>query len=377
NVTVGRDISTDELLEHYHQVVYSTGSSTDRRLGVSGEDLLGSHPATEFVGWYNGHPDFTDRVFDLSAETAVVVGVGNVAMDVARVLLRDPEELAATDIPAYALESLRASRVREVVILGRRGPAQAAFDQREIQNIAELRGVEVVVEAEQIESALKDAQSLDNISRRKVEHLATLIGQHKSDATRRVRLEFLASPVEVLGESGRMRAVRIERNQLHKDERGGLSARGTGEIFTLHAGLIFRSIGYHGVALPGLPFDDRRGVVPNQEGRVTNGFGGSRVPRVYVTGWIKRGPTGVIGTNKPDALETVRHMLEDARGEIASPAEPSARAVDSLLSGRRVRVTNFDEWRKLDTLERARGHRSGQVRCKFTSLEEMLSALKP
>jgi ferredoxin--NADP+ reductase len=375
NVTVGRDITTGELLEHYHQVLYSIGSSTDRHLGVAGEDLLGNYPATEFVGWYNGHPDFTERAFDLSAETAVVVGVGNVAMDVARVLVRDPVELEPTDIPAYALEALRASRVREVVILGRRGPAQAAFDQREIQDIAALRGVQVVVDSKQIESALEDAASLDNISRRKLEYLATLIGQHKSDALRRVRLEFLASPVEIVGE-GRVRALRVERNELRKDERGSLNARGTGETFTLDAGAAFRSIGYHGVALPGLPFDERRGVVPNLEGVVTDGFGGSPVARVYVAGWIKRGPTGVIGTNKPDAAETVRHMLKDAADQITAPAEPSAAAVDSLLSNRRVRVTSLADWRRLDALERARGEQSGKVRRKFTSLDEMLSALQ-
>jgi ferredoxin/flavodoxin---NADP+ reductase len=377
NVSVGTDVSAEELRTHYDQVVYAYGSATDRRLGVPGEDLLGSHPATAFVGWYNGHPDFVAEQFDLSCERAVVVGMGNVAMDVTRVIIRSPDELASTDIAPYALQALRNSRVREIVLLGRRGPAQAAFDQGELQDIAELEGVDVIVDREHALAAVAESAGLDAASRKNAAYMAQLAERGPTGAPRRVVLRFLVSPVELLAEAGRVNGVRIELNELVKKSDGSSSARGTGQHEVLPAGVVMRSIGYHGTALSGVPYDERGGVIPNVEGRVTNGRGGPVIPGVYAVGWIKRGPTGLIGTNKNDAKETADRMLEDVVG--LTPAGDEYRshgAIDALLKRRGVRAVSFADWRRIDAAELALGKQAGKVREKFCSASEMLAALE-
>jgi ferredoxin--NADP+ reductase len=362
-------------------VVVATGSAVDRRLGVPGEDLHGSHPATAFVGWYNAHPDFAGESFDLGTERAVVVGVGNVALDVTRVLIRNPEELAPTDVAGYALDALRKSSVREVVVLGRRGPAQAAFDLSELIDIVELDGVEVVADPSQIDPESASDPRLDRAAKKKVAYLAELAKRHPSPSAgllgpgqRRVRLEFLCSPLEIIGNEGRVESMRVERNRLVASN-GDYKARGTGEIFSIETGLVFRSIGYHGVIVPGLPFDAQRGVIPNLEGRVTDETG-QLVPRVYVVGWIKRGPTGVIGTNKPDAQQTVRHMLADAEAlDLTYDDQKTRAAMDVLLESRGVVIADYLAWRRLDDLEKAAGLGLGKVREKFSSVRAMLEAL--
>ena len=377
NVEVGKDLSVEELREHYDQVLFAYGSATDKRMGIPGEDLSGSYAATAFVGWYNGHPDFALEKFDLSTERAVVVGMGNVAMDVTRVLIRKPEELADTDIAPYALEALRASRVREIVLLGRRGPAQAAFDQTEIFDIAELDGVDVIVDRDQARAAAADTSGLDAAARKNVKYLNELAERGSTGAERRVILRFLVSPVELCGQD-RVEAVRIEQNELVTRPDGSASARGTGRFETLESGLVMRSIGYYGTALAGAPFDERAGTIPNDRGRVTEGKGGSVIPGLYVVGWIKRGPTGLIGTNKNDAKETAELMLEDARALDREMSEPrAARAVEELLGDRGVRVVGYAEWRRLDELESKSGKELGKVREKFCSVEAMLAALDP
>jgi ferredoxin/flavodoxin---NADP+ reductase len=378
NVNVGKDISAEELRKHYDQVVYAYGSATDRRMGIPGEDLAGSHAATAFVGWYNAHPDFVAERFDLSTERAVVVGMGNVAMDVTRVLIRSPDELADTDIAPEALAALRKSRVREIVLLGRRGPAQAAFDQGEIKDIAELEGVDVLVDRDQALAAAADTSGLDAGARKNVQYLAELAERGPTGAARRVVLRFLASPAELSGEDGRVRSIKIEHTELTRRDDGSVSARGTGRHELLETGLVMRSIGYHGTALSGVPFDERAGVIPNVLGRVTDGKGGAVIPGVYAVGWIKRGPTGLIGTNKSDAKETADKMLEDVKslGREPSP-ERSAAAVDALLAARGVHVVGASDWRILDAFELESGKKLGKVREKLCSVEAMLAALRP
>jgi len=377
NVNVGTDISAEELRRHYDQVVFAYGSATDRRMGIEGEDLAGSHPATAFVGWYNGHPDFVSERFDLSTERVVVVGMGNVAMDVTRVLIRSPDELADTDITPYALSALRKSRVREVVLLGRRGPAQAAFDHGEIKDIAELAGVDVLVDRDQALAAAADTTGLDAGARKNVQYLAELAERGVTGAARRVVLRFLAAPAALAGEDGRVHAIKVEHTELTRRDDGSVGARGTGRYEVIQTGLVLRSIGYHGTALGGVPFDERAGIIPNMLGRVTEGKGGPVLPGVYAVGWIKRGPTGLIGTNKSDAKETADRILEDASTLAVEPSpERSAEAVDALLASRGVRVVMVADWRKIDALELASGKELGKAREKLCSIEAMLAACR-
>jgi len=380
NVEFGRHVGLEELRAHYHQILFCTGAQTDRRLNIPGEDLPGSYPATEFVAWYNGHPDYVHCRFDLSAQAAAVVGVGNVAVDVTRVLLRSPEELARTDIADYALEALRESRVREVYLLGRRGPAQAAFTNPEIRELADLPGADV--------TALPEEVALDEVSRaeldrtqdrttmRKVEILQELAARRPSGRPRRLVVRFLVSPVALLAGDGRVARMRLVRNRLEATPAGTLVARPTDRFEELTVGLVFRSVGYRGVPLPGVPFNEDWGVILNERGRVLDPGNREPIPGLYTAGWIKRGPTGVIGTNKPDAAETVAHMLEDAAaGRTLSPPEPDPAAAEALVRERQPAYFSWADWQRLNELEVQRGRAAGRPRVKFTSVEEMLAAL--
>ncbi|MBI4592644.1 MAG: FAD-dependent oxidoreductase [Candidatus Rokubacteria bacterium] len=380
-VELGRHLSVEDLRRHYHQIVYTTGAQTDRRLGIPGEDLEGSHAATEFVAWYNGHPDYRERCFDLSQERVAVVGVGNVAVDVARILCRTPEELAATDVADHALEALRTSRVREVYLLGRRGPAQAAFTNPEIKELGELPGADIVVRPEEVEldelSRAALERNPDRTTQKKIEILQSFARRPPAGKPRTLILRFLVSPMELIADGrGRVAAMRLARNRLTATDTGALQPTPTGQIEELPVGLVFRSVGYRGVALPGVPFNERGGVILNDKGRVLDPATKHPVAGEYTAGWIKRGPTGVIGTNKPDAVETVSGMLEDAKaGRILNPAEPGSPAVARLLTGRQLRYVSYEDWLKLDELETARGRPAGRPRVKFTRIEEMLAAL--
>jgi ferredoxin--NADP+ reductase len=367
HVEVGKDVALEELRRAYHLVVLAYGASSDRQLGVPGEALAGSHAATAFVAWYNGHPDHEHDDYDLASERAVVVGLGNVALDVARVLVRPLVELAVTDIADAALEALRASKIREVVLLGRRGPAEAAFDQGELADIAALPGVEVLVEGD-VEFALPEGA--DAAVRKNVEYLATLPREPSGNAERSVRLRFLASPVELLGEADRVRAIVFEENEL-VESGGRVTARGTGRKHELSTGLVIRSIGYQGLQLPGTPFDAKRGVVPNEHGRVL-ALDAARAPGLYVTGWIKRGPTGLIGTNKACARETTDLALADLETLPVPTLDPES--IDGLLAARGVAVVSYDGWLALDAAEKAAGAAKGKVRDKLTSVSAMLAA---
>jgi ferredoxin--NADP+ reductase len=382
NVEFGNDLTLDDLAAHYHQIAFCTGAQTDRSLGIPGEDLGGSWPATEFVAWYNGHPDFAHLRFDLSHRRAVVVGIGNVAVDVARILCRTPDELARTDIADHALDALRRSAVEEVLLVGRRGPAQAAFTSPEAKELGELEGATV--------STLPDEVELDPLSReylernpdksvkRKLEILGSYAGQVEPRRAKRLIVRFLTSPVEILGNGdARVRAVRLVRNELYADEAGGLRSRATDRHELVEAGLVLRSVGYRGTSLPGVPFDERRGVIPNDAGRVIDPATGRPLAGLYVAGWIKRGPSGVIGTNKPDAGETVRAMLADlADAKRLEPAAPEAGAVERRLRQRGARFLTYEDWRAIDAAEVARGKAQGRPRVKFIARSEFLEALE-
>ncbi|HET7586414.1 MAG TPA: NADP oxidoreductase [Gemmatimonadaceae bacterium] len=376
NVDVGRDITLDELRRHYHAVCFTTGAQADRRMGIPGEELIGSHSATAFVAWYNGHPEFRDCAFDLSAERAAVVGVGNVAVDVARMLARDPEELAQTDIADYALEALRASRVREVFLLGRRGPAQAAFTAPEVKELGELAGCDTCASGDEVALDALSRRAVESANEpatlRKLEILRDLGTRTPTGRARRLTLRFLVSPTEIVGdERGHVRALRLVRNRL-AERNGAIVAEPTGEMEELPVGLVFRSVGYRGVAIGGLPFDERRGIVPNVSGRVVDPASGAPVPGLYVAGWIKRGPSGVIGTNKPDAAETAATLLADAaEGRLPEPG-PAPDAVDALVRERQPDTLSWDDWLRLGAHEIALGATAGRPRCKVVDTSAAL-----
>lgn len=374
NVTLGRDVSRDDLLACYDRVLYTVGAQSDRRLGVEGEDLDGSFSATEFVAWYNGHPDFAHRTFNLSCSAAVIVGVGNVAMDVARILAKTPEELATTDIAAHALEALKESRIRDIYILARRGPAQAKFTNPEVKEFGELpSAVPQVIDAElELDPVSQATADSDKTVGRNVEILRSFRGREAAAGQRRVHFRFCVSPTALLGQDGRVCAVRLEENALSPNGSGDVSARGTGRFSEVEAGLVFRSVGYKGTPLAGLPFDSRNGIIPNEGGRITQGDGATAASgREYVAGWIKRGPSGVIGTNKPCAVESVEALLADA----AQTSPAAAGDIAALLSERGVRVVTFEDWKRLDAAEVADGAAVGRPRVKLVSREAMLARL--
>jgi len=376
NVEVGRDLDCADLLRLYDAVVYSVGAQTDRRMEIPGEDLPGSWPATAFVAWYNGHPDFQDHAFDLSGERAVVVGNGNVAVDVARMLALTAGELAPTDTTDAAIETIVRAGIREIVMLGRRGPAQAAFTTPELKELGELAGADVIVDAADLEldPASEAALADDTNARRNLEVLREYAAREPAGKPRRVCLRFRVSPVAILGD-GRVEAVEVARNTLVADESGQVRAVATEEREVIPCGIVLRSVGYRGVPLPGIPFDSRRGTLPNAGGRVL-GEGGEPVPGVYCAGWIKRGPTGVIGTNKKDATETVELLLEDARAGTLPRGEATAADVDALLAGRGIEVVTQAGWEAIDSVERARGEPAGRPRVKLCTWEELLAAAR-
>ncbi|MBS1242235.1 MAG: fprA [Gemmatimonadetes bacterium] len=379
NVEIGRHLTLDELKDHYHLICFTTGAQSDRRMGIPGEDLEGSHPATEFVAWYNGHPDYRDRTFDLSAERVAVVGVGNVAVDVARILAKSAEELAATDIADHALEALRRSRVREVYLLGRRGPAQAAFTNPEVKELGELEGADIQVRPEEVAlDPLSDADLAardDASTRKKIEILQEYARRAPLGKPKRLTLRFLVSPTGIVGDDqGRVRAIRLVRNRLVQAPDGSLAAEPTGETEELPVGLVFRSVGYRGLAVPGLPFEERRGTVPHDCGRVVDPASGRPVTGCYVSGWIKRGPTGVIGTNKPCAAETAESMLADASA--GATLHPTAGDIEPLLRDRQPDLVTWADWVRLNEVESAAGKPAGRPRVKLTRVEEMLKAIR-
>lgn len=377
NVCLGRDLSRDDLLACYDQVVYAVGAQSDRRLGVPGEDLPGSWSSTEFVAWYNGHPDFVAADYRLDHEHVAVVGIGNVAMDCARVLAKPADELAATDVSDRALAAFRRSRVTDVHVLARRGPVQAKCTPAELKELGEIEGVEVMVDAAETEGEEPeegDRQAAKNLEIFRQFAARTATGAWR-EARRRIRFRFLVSPVRVEGDEARgITGLVVERNRLVAGAGGRLRPRGTGETETLPATAVIRAIGYRSVPLPGVPFDEDAGLIPNRDGRVVDPASGEPLGREYVVGWAKRGPSGLIGTNKPDAADTVARMLEDVPALPAGEAEARRpEAIERLLAERGVDWIDFEDWLRLDRLECERGKAAGRPRIKVCAVDEMLA----
>jgi ferredoxin/flavodoxin---NADP+ reductase len=400
-VHLGEDVTRDDLVAAYDAVVYATGAMRDRRLGIPGEDLPGSYAATDFVNWYCGHPDMDSGAFTLEAESVAVIGVGNVAVDVARILARDPAELHTTDVPQPVLDALHASKVREVHMIGRRGPAYAKFTTKELRELGELPGVEVVVHADEADLNAFDSSgegaALAEADRRVRGNMVAIskwaqgtpVGPSASGHARRLIVRFWLKPVEILG-TERVSGITLERTAI--DASGAL--RGTGQYETLAAQMVLRSVGYQSVPLPGVPFDERASVVPNALGRVL-GADGAPLPGEYVAGWLKRGPTGVIGTNKSDAAETVRCLLEDlasgpGEGDVPLPRagllrypepvdQPAADwPLAGVLAGRDIRPVSYAEWLRIETAETDLAKALGRgERVKLHNREAIWSACRP
>jgi ferredoxin/flavodoxin---NADP+ reductase len=375
-VELGRDLHRADLLERYHAVIYAIGAAIDRRLGIPGEDLPGSEAATDFVGWYNGHPDYPDLEFDLNCERVVVVGNGNVAIDCARMLALSAGELRTTDCADHAIDALTSDAVKEIVILGRRGPAQASFTNPELLELGELEQADVIVDPADVEldeasQAWLDSDDADKTSRENVRILREYAGREPTGKPKRIVLRFLTSPVELQGDE-RVERIVVERNRLEPRDDGSLAARGTGERETLDCGLVLRSIGYKGIGIPEVPFDERRGTIPNVAGRVVDGE--HHVTGEYVTGWIRRGPSGVIGTNKKDGQEAASSLLEDAEARLLN-APASDGDIADLLAERGVEPISWEGWERIDAHEQDLGGET-RPRVKLTRYELLHGAAR-
>ncbi|HKS49821.1 MAG TPA: FAD-dependent oxidoreductase [Amycolatopsis sp.] len=371
NVEVGREIRHGDLTEWYDAVIYAVGAAGDRRLGIPGEDLRGCWSAREFVAWYNGHPDFSHLPFDLSCERAVIVGNGNVALDVARVLALDVDALRTTDVADHALEALGASAIREIVILGRRDPSHAAFNNPELDELADLPTADVIVDPADLPGEHQLAlAAADWTALRKIQTLGRIAGRTPVGRSRRIVLRFFTSPIGLVG-SNRIESVLVARTELDRGPDGRLVVRATDDKTVIHAGLAFRAVGYSGAAIPGLPFDEGRGVMPNSDGRVIQRD--EVLAGTYVAGWIKRGPSGIIGTNKKCARDTVRSLIADAdAGRLPTASTLSANVVADLVRARQPAVVTFAGWKAIDRHERDAGKVAGRPRVKQTSIQRMV-----
>ncbi len=374
NVEIGRDISHAQLMEHYDAVIYAYGAQADRRMGIPGEDLPGSIPATAFVAWYNGHPDFYDLDPNLQVDRAVVIGNGNVAVDLARMLVLAPEELAPTDTGDHAIKYFAASTIRDVVIAGRRGPLQAAYTNPELLELGELQIADVVVDpAEAALDALSqvDFAAASLAEQRNVKTLLEYAQRSRTDKPRSLTMRHLLSPLEIRGD-GQVEEIVMVRNRLERSDDGTIRAVATEETETIACGLVLRSVGYRGLPVDGVPFDDKRCVIPHAEGRALDAEG-QPVTGVYCTGWIKRGPNGVIGTNKKDGAETANALLADlAAGRLNEPPSPTLEAAEALVADHRPEAIEYAHWESIDAHERDRGEPRGRPRIKLCSWDELL-----
>ncbi|WP_028922901.1 FAD-dependent oxidoreductase [Pseudonocardia acaciae] len=365
NVDVGTDVTREELAERYDAVIYAVGTPTDRKLGIPGEELPGSVAAVDFVGWYNGHPDFADHTFDLNTSRAVVIGNGNVALDVARILCSPPDRLAATDIADHALDALRASGIKEVLVVGRRGPAQAAFTTPELKELPEFTESGVDIDPDQV-AEVPDEDGLSRVAKRNLAVLRGYAEDAEAYGERHITMRFQRSPVEIRG-NGKVEEIVLGHNELRVGEDGWVSAHDTGHRESVPTGLVLRAVGYRGLPIAGLPFDERRGVIPNERGKVEG------AEREYVVGWIKRGPTGIIGTNKKDAVETVTRLLEDlADGSLRRHDRDGTLDIESWLAERQPELVTESGWQLIDQAERTAGEPAGRPRVKLCRTEALL-----
>jgi len=375
-IEYGNHITLDDLKKHYHQVLFATGAQTDRRMNISGEDLKRSHTATEFVAWYNGHPEFTDIDFDLSVEKVAIIGMGNVAVDVARILCRSKEELSKTDITDYAFDKLVNSNIKEVYMIGRRGPAQAAFTNPELNELGNLEIADCLILKEESELDELTAQYLTDNLERSVEKKLEIISEfsnHTKTKKKSLTIRFLLSPIELLSDdNGNVKAIKLVKNILSKSDDGSLRPKSTDQHEILDVDMVFRSIGYRGIPLPEVPFKENWGIIPNIKGRITAEDGNNTLTGLYATGWIKRGPTGVIGTNKRDSGETVALMIEDINNNNTfQPENPTSNKIEVLIKERNPEYIDYEDWLKIDKEEIARGEKEGRPRVKFTNIEDM------
>lgn len=371
NVKYGSDLTLEDLKQHYNAVIFSTGAIRDADLNIPGIDLEGSFGAAEFVNWYDAHPDFP-RTWPLEAKEVAVIGNGNVALDVARILAKQPVDLLATDIPANVYEGLKSSPVTDVHVFGRRGPAQVKFTPLELREACAIHGVDTIVYDEdfQYDEGSRATIESNNQTRVMVNTLESHRGQEPTGATKRLHLHFFSAPVEVIGTDGKVSALKIERTALAGDG----SVSGTGEYREFPVQAVYRAVGYFGSELPEIPFDERHGVIPNAGGRVLDDAG-KQIPGVYATGWIKRGPVGLIGHTKSDALETITNLIED-REIWWMPAAPAEDAIVQLLTERGVEFIDWSGWLRVDAKERALGEAAGRERVKLVERDEMIAIAK-
>ena len=377
NVEFGKDINRLELLQRYHAVIYAFGSRLDRHLNIIGETLQGIHSATEFVGWYNGHPDYRHYQFDLTSKRVAIIGMGNVAIDCARILCQDPRNLAKTDIAEHALEALQQSKIEEVFLIGRRGPVQAAFTPAEVRELLHLPKVDVVMRGSDLELDDHSKEELSKASRNiqlNLQILRQIHDQGDRGNPRKLHLCFLISPTKIKG-SDRVESIELVHNEIVK-EGGILKAKATDEVMHLNVDMVFRSIGYMGEAILGLPFDDRKGTIPNDHGQLLDGVDGKLLKQEYTAGWIKRGPSGVIGSNKQDAMETINRLKQNwETSDIQEPKLAQEKLID-FLKQKKIQFVSFEDWKKLDKFEIEQGQRNGKSRQKICEVQEMLDLIQ-
>ncbi len=375
NVCLGRDVTVEELRRHYHQIVYAVGSEADRRLGIPGEGMSRCTPATVFIGWYNGHPDYRQAKIDLSVSRVAVVGNGNAAIDAARMLLRTPAELEKTDIAAHALEALRNSRVREVYILGRRGPEQASFTPPELKEFGEMEDVDPIVAPEELAGcAIPEAEG-NSQQEKNLKILQAFAARQPGTKTKKLHLRFLVSPTEVIADAdGNVAGLVLEKNRLEVQPDGSVSARSTGELETLDVGMVLPAIGFTAKRIAGVPYDETAQVVANEDGRVVDPVSRMVIANEYVAGWARTGSHGLIGSHKGASAHVVEHMIVDGAG-LEARELPGREEIDSLLRERGVQIVSFDDWKRLDDVEVARGMRRGAPRDKIVDVEAMLAVL--
>jgi len=375
-IEYGKDITLEDLKQHYHQVLFATGAQTDRRMNIPGEELGRSHTATEFVAWYNGHPDFSVLDFDLSVQKIAIIGMGNVAVDVARILCRSKEELSITDITDYAFEKLINSNVKEVFMIGRRGPAQAAFTNPELRELGKLEEADCLILKDEAELDDLTKKQLSNNPERSIEKKVEMISEysnHTKTKEKSLTIRFLQSPIELIpDDDGNVKAIKMVKNSLSKSDDGTLRPKATEKTEILEVDMVFRSIGYHGIPLPEIPFKESWGIIPNNDGRITDISEENTLTGLYCTGWIKRGPTGVIGTNKTDSAQTVALMIEDINSNNTfDPENPTFDKIVELIKERNPEYVDYEDWLNIDQEEKTKGEKVGRPRVKFTNIEEI------
>lgn len=376
NVCLGRDITVDDLRQHYHQIVYAVGNEADRRLGIPGEGMMRCTPASVFIGWYNGHPDYRQAQIDLSMARVAVIGNGNVAVDIARILLRSPAELEKTDIAEHALETLRQSQVREVFILGRRGPEQAAFTPAELKELGEMEGVDPVVAPGELAGCNIPESEGSSQQEKNLKILQSFAARQPLAANKKLHLRFFVSPVEVMaGADGGVAGLALEKNRLVAQPDGSISVRGTGERETLDVGMVLPAIGFAAKQIDGVPYDKKTLNIANEDGRVVDPVSRAVVPNEYVVGWARTGPQGLIGSHKPASAYVAGHMVSDGAG-LENRELPEPDAILNLLKQRGVQTVSFGSWKKLEEVEVARGTRRGAPRDKITDVKAMLDLLQ-